>query len=91
MLGESGVGKTTLTEVIKRRVDGGGFMFGTFRNIDNIELSTAGIVPHVLKHKELGNIILHDLAGQPQYYSSHSAVLEDILEGSEAAVFYCCS
>ena len=51
-----------------------------------MELHTAGIITHRLEHKELGNIILHDLAGQPEYYSSHIAVLENITQSS-AAVF----
>ena len=84
LLGDSGVGKTTLTEVIKRRANG--VVFGWLKQVSGVELHTAGIVPHRLEHRELGNIILHDLAGQPEYYSSHIAVLENILQGS-AAVF----
>ena len=85
LLGDSGVGKTTLTEVIKQRSQGG-VWFGQYRWVSGVETLTAGIIPHRLEHKELGNIILHDLAGQPEYYSSHIAVLENILQGS-AAVF----
>ena len=51
-----------------------------------MELCTAGIIPSKLEHRELGNVILHDLAGQSEYYSSHIAVLENLLHGS-AAVF----
>ena len=84
LLGDSGVGKTTLTEVIKQRANG--IVFGWLKQVSGVELHTAGIIPHRLEHKELGNIILHDLAGQPEYYSSHIAVLENITQGS-AAVF----
>ena len=85
MLGDSGVGKSTLTEVIKQRSHGG-FWLGQYRWVSGVEPLTAGIIPHRLEHKELGNIILHDLAGQPEYYSSHIAVLENITRNS-AAVF----
>ena len=85
LLGDSGVGKSTLTEVIKQRSEGG-VWFGQFRWVSGVEPLTAGIIPHRLEHKELGNIILHDLAGQPEYYSSHIAVLENITQSS-AAVF----
>ena len=85
MLGDSGVGKSTLTEVIKQRSQGG-FWLGEYRWVSGVEPLTAGIMPHRLEHKELGNIILHDLAGQPEYYSSHIAVLENITQSS-AAVF----
>ena len=85
LLGDSGVGKSTLTEVIKQRSEGG-VWFGQYRWVSGVEPLTAGIIPHRLEHKELGNIILHDLAGQPEYYSSHIAVLENITQSS-AAVF----
>ena len=32
----------------------------------------------------MGRIILHDLAGQAEYYSSHTAVLENLLQGTPA-------
>ena len=38
---------------------------------------TAGIVPHLIKNPEM-NMMLYDLAGHRQYYSSHCAVLEAI-------------
>ena len=85
LLGDSGVGKTTLTEVIKQRANGV-VVFGWLKQVSGVELHTAGINTHRLEHKELGNIILHDLAGQPEYYSSHIAVLENFTQGS-AAVF----
>ena len=85
LLGDSGVGKSTLTEVIKQRSEGG-VWFGQYRWVSGVEPVTAGIIPHRLEHKELGNIILHDLAGQPEYYSSHIAVIENITQSS-AAVF----
>ena len=83
LLGKSGTGKTTLAQVINLRANGG-FWFGEYRSVSGVELLTAGVIPHTLKHKELGNIIIHDLAGQPEYYSSHSAIIENILNGSSA-------
>ena len=74
-----------MTEVIKQRSQGS-FLLGQYRWVSGVEPLTAGIIPHRLEHKELGNIILHDLAGQSEYYSSHIAVLENITQGS-AAVF----
>ena len=43
---------------------------------------TAGIIPYKVQHRTLGNIILHDFAGHSEYYSSHSAVIENLLQGS---------
>ena len=82
LLGNPGVGKSTLTKAIKDRND----VTFTVRNVKGVELLTAGIVPHIFNDDDLGNIIIHDLAGHVEYYSSHIAVLENLLQGS-AAVF----
>ena len=53
------------------------------------EPDTAGIIPCRLEHNELGNIVLHDLAGQPEYYSSHVyvVVLQNLLRDSCCSIF----
>ena len=48
---------------------------GLFQHVKGVELCTAGIIPSKLEHRELGNVILHDSVGHPEYYSSHIAVL----------------
>ena len=81
LLGNPGAGKSTLSHVITGTATG--FVaFGTFRNVKGVEPCTAGIIPSKLQHKTLGNIILHDFAGHLEYYSSHSAVIENLLQGS---------
>ena len=87
LLGNPGVGKSTLAQVIIQRSSGVfASLRGLFQYVKGVELCTAGIIPSKLEHRELGNVILHDSAGQPEYYSSHIAVLENLLHGS-AAVF----
>ena len=81
LLGNPGAGKSTLSHVINDTATGS-FAFGSFRNVKGVEPCTAGIIPHKLQHKTLGNIILHDFAGHSEYYSSHSAVIENLLLGS---------
>ena len=81
LLGNPGAGKSTLSHVITGTATG--FVaFGTFRNVKGVEPCTAGIIPTKLQHKTLGCIILHDFAGHSEYYSSHSAVIENLLQGS---------
>ena len=81
LLGNPGAGKSTLSHVITDTATG--FVaFGSFRNVKGVEPCTAGIIPYKLQHKTLGNIILHDFAGHSEYYSSHSAVIENLLQGS---------
>ena len=75
LLGDPGVGKSTLIKAIKDRND-----------VNFIRNFNARIVLHIFNDDDLGNIIIHDLAGHVEYYSSHIAVLENLLQGS-AAVF----
>ena len=80
LVGNPGAGKSTLSHVIK---DTASFtLLGSFRNVGGVVACTAGIIPYKLQHRTLGNIILHDFAGHSEYYSSHSAVIENLLQGS---------
>ena len=80
LVGNPGAGKSTLSRVIK---DTASFtLLGSFRNVGGVVPCTAGIIPYKLQHRTLGNIILHDFAGHSEYYSSHSAVIENLLQGS---------
>ena len=81
LVGNPGAGKSTLSHVINDTATGS-FVFGSFRNVGGVVPCTAGIIPYKLQHEELGNIILHDFAGHSEYYSSHSAVIENLLQGS---------
>ena len=85
LLGNPGAGKSTLAQVIIQRASGVfASIRGLFQYVKGVKLCTAGIIPSKLEHRELGNVILHDLAGQPEYYSSHIAVLENLLYSSTA-------
>ena len=81
LVGNPGAGKSTLSHVIKDTATGP-FVLGSFRNVGGVVAFTAGIIPYKLQHRTLGNIILHDFAGHSEYYSSHSAVIENLLQGS---------
>ena len=81
LVGNSGAGKSTLSHVINNTATGS-VVLGSFRNVGGIVPCTAGIIPYKLRHRALGNIILHDFAGHSEYYSSHSAVIENLLQGS---------
>ena len=81
LVGNPGAGKSTLSHVINDTATGS-FVLGSFRNVGGVVPCTAGIIPYTLQHTTLGNIILHDFAGHSEYYSSHSAVIENLLQGS---------
>ena len=44
----------------------------------SVLLYTAGIVPSTYISKQLGRVLLYDFAGDPEYYSSHAAILENL-------------
>ena len=81
LVGNPGAGKSTLSHVINDTTTGP-LVLGSFRNVGGVVPCTAGIIPYKLQHRTLGNIILHDFAGHSEYYSSHSAVIENLLQGS---------
>ena len=57
-----------------------------FKQPEKVKPLTAGIVPHHLESIEIGNIVLYDFAGHPEYYSSHEAVLENLMLRSPAVL-----
>ena len=83
LLGNSGAGKTTLCQAINDRSRVNIETDGAY--VQKVKLLTAGIVPNKLCNDEsLGNVIMHDFAGQKEYYSSHAAVIENLLQNSGA-------
>ena len=78
--GKSSVGKSTLTQVISSRsTKSKDETFSQYDIVTGVTPKTAGIIPHEIQSDEIGNVILHDFAGHPEYYNSHSAVLESLM------------
>ena len=92
LTGHSGAGKTTISQLILLASRGGSGIRSLLSSgrVTDVEPLTAGIIPlHVeSKVKEISNMVIYDFAGQQEYYSSHSAVLERIMRNS-AAIFLC--
>ena len=83
LTGDSGAGKTTMTELIVRLASS-----TAVECVADVQRLTAGIVPHHIQSEQLGNFVVYDFAGQQEYYSSHAAVLEQVMRRS-AAMFLC--
>ena len=89
VLGNYATGKSTLVKVIENEITSFfGSFAGQWRNISkyNIEPLTAGIIPVSVESKRLGQIVMYDMAGHYQYYSSHAALLRNLVSSS-ASIF----
>ena len=75
ILGNPGAGKSSLVESFKAE----GILQGFWGIRESSVLPhTAGIVPSSYVSKQLGRVLLYDFAGDPEYYSSHAAILENL-------------
>ena len=84
MCGNTTSGKSSLTAVIMERAKKpADHKFDTSECV-TVEPQTAGIKPHTFTSHEIGNVVLYDLAGHREYYSSHAAVLENLMLSSPA-------
>ena len=82
--GNTGAGKSSLAAVIMERAKKPpNYKFVTSDPIP-VELLTTGINAHTISSHEVGNIVLYDLAGHKEYYSSHSAILENLMLSTPA-------
>ena len=48
-------------------------------NPSGVPPHTAGIIPIPFNSKHFGHVVLYDFAGQHEYYSSHAAVMENLI------------
>ena len=78
VVGYPRAGKSSLIEALKRE---GLFywFFGARLSEADVPPHTAGIVPSVYTSSQYGRVVFYDFAGDPEYYSSHAAVLESLV------------
>ena len=85
VVGNHAAGKSTLVKVIENEITS---FFGSFagqlRKIPESAVVplTAGIIPVSIESRRLGQIVIYDMAGQYQYYSSHAALLRSLVSSS---------
>ena len=79
-VGNPEVGKSTLVKIITTEASKWWKLVPRpLRRVKNVPHHTAGIIPTLFQSKLFGNVVLYDLAGQIEYYSSHAAVIERTL------------
>ena len=78
--GNMTAGKSSLAQCIIYRADKpADYHYNPSQCVEGVQLETAGINYHNVRSHEVGNIILYDFAGHQEYYSSHAAVLENLM------------
>ena len=87
VFGNPSAGKSTLVKVIENKVTSWfGTFAGQFRNVSGVETKTAGISIVTIQSRSSGTVTVYDLAGQFEYYSSHDALVGNLMSSS-AAIF----
>ena len=82
--GNTGAGKSSLAAVIMERAKKlPNYKFDTSDPIP-VDVLTTGINVHTFSSHEVGNIVLYDFAGHKEYYSSHGAILENLMLNTPA-------
>ena len=87
VIGNHAVGKSTLILAIKRELS---FMTRTLtpkKKVAYVDEKTAGVVPHEFNSKRYGRVTLYDLAGQREFYSGHSCLLQNASHSSSSCIF----
>ena len=79
VMGNAGVGKTTLIESLKS--EGKAITIC----IDS-QLHTAGIIPNDFDSEIYGHVTIYDFAGQHEYYASHGTEMQSIIKNSPPVI-----
>ena len=82
IIGNSGVGKSTLTKALKIEAPLLTRAFVNRRRVSDVDEKTAGIIPHDFKSRNYGRVTFYDFAGHREFYSSHAAFLHNVIQGS---------
>ena len=84
IIGNPGAGKSSFVEAMKRED-----FFESFGRVSEstVPLHTAGIIPSIHTSKCYGRVLFYDFAGDPEYYSSHAAILENLASSKGDNIF----
>ena len=85
VVGHASSGKSTLIKALQSHFQGGNNRFSKWvkrfsdTKVIGVEPHTAGIIPVPIRTPH-GCIIMYDFAGQNEYYSSHAAICENVMD-----------
>ena len=79
LCGNTAAGKSTLCQLINYRSSKSSQHTFDPSHCVIVTPLTAGIELHTIESWELGHVVIHDFAGHAEFYSSHTAVLENLM------------
>ena len=82
VVGNPLVGKSTLVASLQQERSFIVKVLTPARKVSGVNEKTAGIIPCAFESKRYGQVALYDFAGQPEYYSTHAALLQNSIESS---------
>ena len=84
VIGNPRAGKSSFVEAMKRES-----FFESFGKVSesSVPPHTAGIIPSIHTSKRYGRVLFYDFAGDPEYYSSHAAILENLASSKGDNIF----
>ena len=82
VVGDSGVGKSTLTAALQKESTFFARTFMPARKVTDVDQKTAGVIPYEFESKEYGYATIYDFAGQREFYGSHAALMENAIQHS---------
>ena len=80
--GNTEAGKSSLSAVLEKRAEL--VYIREARDVTGVKPFTVGIIPMTIHSHEIGNVVLYDLAGHPEYHSSHASVFGKLMITSPA-------
>ena len=86
ILGNPGAGKSTFVKALSTEGQGFSRIKHQFTKVRDVDEKTAGIIPHDIHSKALGQLTLYDFAGHKEYYAGHDALLHNTMTNSPSIV-----
>ena len=87
ILGNPGVGKSTLVKSLRTESDGVlVHIKHRLSKVTDIDERTAGIIPYDIRSKVFGRMTLFDFAGHREFYASHDALLQNSMAASPSII-----
>ena len=81
VVGNPSVGKSTLTEALKKKLNFVARLFTSGR-VSGVEKKTVGIIPHEIESDIFGRVTVYDFAGHREFYSGHAALLKAAIQST---------